>query len=265
MYFVTIDICLLTQYLYYTKWKKHPKSKKRTHQHHDRESLPSNILSAFQHPSVQTPLLIQTHSIEDELGPYSTSSSPAKWYTLNAQHYDDAILKVPTNQSASSYSSTNSSSSLSSPKTKAFLAIMFFGLNLTRSSSFVTNNDNLITSFSSSSTNTMSEMDSVMIGRIFAWICTCLYLMSRIPQIRKNIKRQSVEGLAPSLFVFAALGNLTYSASILLHPGQTRESLMEAIPYLIGSAGTLTFDAAIFIQFLWYSRKKAHHHHQQIV
>ncbi|CAO3618467.1 unnamed protein product [Cunninghamella echinulata] len=267
IYFVTIDICLLAQYLYYTKWKKQPKSKKRSHQHHDHESLPSNILSAFQHPSVQTPLLIQTHSIEDELGPYSTSSSPAKWYTLNAQHYDDAILKVPTNQSTSSYSSTNSSSSLSSSKTKAFLAIMFFGLNLTRSSSFVTNNDNMITSFSSSSssTNMMSEMDSVMIGRIFAWICTCLYLMSRIPQIRKNIKRQSVEGLAPSLFVFAALGNLTYSASILLHPGQTRESLMEAIPYLIGSAGTLTFDAAIFIQFLWYSRKNTHHRHQQIV
>ncbi|CAO3626673.1 unnamed protein product [Cunninghamella blakesleeana] len=259
IYFVFIDICLLTQYIYYTKWRRQPKKKNRVI-HYENESLPSNILSAFQHPSVQTPLLIPPNSIlEDELGPYSTSSSPGKWYTF------DDILKIPSNSSSNN---SHLSSSVNSSKSKAFLAIMFFGFQLTRST-FVTNNYNpnndnnndmmMIHSMINEGNNDtfFQSLDTVAIGRIFAWVCTCLYLMSRIPQIRKNIKRRSVEGLSPSLFVFAALGNLTYTVSILLHPGHTRDSLMEAIPYLIGSAGTLTFDAAIFIQFLWYSKKKS--------
>jgi uncharacterized protein with PQ loop repeat len=97
-----------------------------------------------------------------------------------------------------------------------------------------------------------TQENALWIGRIFAWICTTLYLLSRIPQLLKNRRRQSVEGLAITLFLFAVLGNLTYSLSILTHPGHTSESLLEALPYLIGSAGTLVFDFSIFCQFLWY-------------
>lgn len=79
--------------------------------------------------------------------------------------------------------------------------------------------------------------------------------MSRIPQLLKNRRRQSVEGLSASLFVFAVCGNLTYASSILSHPGQTIDSLLEALPYLIGSAGTLIFDFSIFCQFLYYKKK----------
>jgi hypothetical protein len=89
--------------------------------------------------------------------------------------------------------------------------------------------------------------------------------MSRIPQLLKNRRRQSVEGLSASLFMFAACGNLTYATSILTHPGQTIDSLLEALPYLIGSAGTLMFDFSIFCQFLWYKKAKKQHHDNKIV
>lgn len=95
---------------------------------------------------------------------------------------------------------------------------------------------------------------NLWIGRFFAWLCTTLYLSSRVPQIARNFRRRSVQGLAMALFFFAAAGNLTYTLSIFLNPRQTRQSLLEAVPYIIGSAGTLMFDTTIFIQYLLYNQ-----------
>ncbi|ORX56306.1 hypothetical protein DM01DRAFT_1320506 [Hesseltinella vesiculosa] len=220
-YFVCVDITLVCQYIYYYHIKRVDAPPKLA-------ARPGPYPSAseyFQHPSVNTPLLIQ-HPLEDEIAPYSTSSSPSKWYTLSDQH--------------SSHSSLSSSTSRST----TFMAL-FFLFSFQR-----------LPETASVLTKDQAPMDSVAIGFIFAWICTTLYLMSRIPQIVKNYHRHSVDGLSPSLFIFAVLGNLTYSTSILIHPGQTAASLMDAFPYLLGSAGTLMFDFTIFVQFVWYTRQK---------
>ncbi|PPQ76214.1 hypothetical protein CVT24_008946 [Panaeolus cyanescens] len=104
-----------------------------------------------------------------------------------------------------------------------------------------------------------------ILGRIFAWICTTLYLTSRLPQIWKNYARQSVEGLSMYLFVFAFLGNVFYVSSILtspkrfLPPPQDAEFIKESIPYLLGSAGTLMFDMTIVTQsFIYRPRQRKH-------
>ncbi|EKM55334.1 uncharacterized protein PHACADRAFT_143534 [Phanerochaete carnosa HHB-10118-sp] len=100
-----------------------------------------------------------------------------------------------------------------------------------------------------------------IIGRISAWICTTLYLTSRLPQIWKNYTRKSVEGLSISLFVFAFLGNFFYVFSILTSPNLSlpeREAaafLKESVPYLLGSGGTLMFDVTIVIQSFLYKPK----------
>ncbi|KAK4686335.1 solute carrier family 66 (lysosomal lysine-arginine transporter), member 1, partial [Tremellales sp. Uapishka_1] len=97
-----------------------------------------------------------------------------------------------------------------------------------------------------------------VIGRFSAWTCTTLYLTSRLPQIWMNFNRKSVEGLSILLFVFAFCGNLTYVASILLNPSggadpsEAAHYLLEALPYLLGSGGTLIFDLTIMIQSLIY-------------
>ncbi|KAF5315626.1 hypothetical protein D9611_004776 [Ephemerocybe angulata] len=100
-----------------------------------------------------------------------------------------------------------------------------------------------------------------VLGRIFAWMCTMLYLTSRLPQIWKNYVRKSVEGLSMALFIFAFLGNTFYVASILLSPKtllpppEASEFIRESIPYLLGSAGTLCFDITIVTQSLIYRPK----------
>ncbi|TFK91034.1 hypothetical protein K466DRAFT_573907 [Polyporus arcularius HHB13444] len=102
-----------------------------------------------------------------------------------------------------------------------------------------------------------------IIGRISAWICTTLYLTSRLPQIWKNYVRKSVEGLSVYLFIFAFLGNFFYVASILTSPNlqlpepQASAFIRESIPYLLGSGGTLMFDVTIVTQSFLYSRKAA--------
>ncbi|KAF1801570.1 PQ loop repeat-domain-containing protein [Mucor lusitanicus] len=229
-YFVSIDICLLCQWVYYSKIKA-------KHHHDDYLIIPSSSTNEivsnskqqtdiFQHPA-QAPLNIHASNIIiDELTPFSSSASPSKWYTLDA--------------------------STEKKQASKFMAMLLF------STWFLVPNADLSTmstSTSSVSSLSLSQYNIIWLGRLFAWTCTSLYLMSRIPQLLKNRRRQSVEGLSASLFVFAVCGNLTYASSILSHPGQTIDSLLEALPYLIGSAGTLIFDFSIFCQFLYYKKK----------
>ncbi|KAI9596836.1 PQ loop repeat-domain-containing protein [Syncephalis fuscata] len=93
------------------------------------------------------------------------------------------------------------------------------------------------------------------IGIIISWTCTVLYLTSRIPQIYKNYKRQSAEGLSVFMFMFAAIGNFTYVASIFARSTSV-ENIKHALPFLIGSGGTLIFDMTIFMQFYYYTQKE---------
>ncbi|KAG0372889.1 hypothetical protein BGX24_012442 [Mortierella sp. AD032] len=116
----------------------------------------------------------------------------------------------------------------------------------------------------------------VQLGRIFAWICTVFYLSSRMPQLWKNFTRKSVQGLSILMFFWAAMGNLSYTLSILnsaeaVNPETSRTFLLKSVPYVLGSSGTLLFDLSIFFQWMYYTGKlrvlglrpggKRHHHH----
>ncbi|KIY72219.1 hypothetical protein CYLTODRAFT_418197 [Cylindrobasidium torrendii FP15055 ss-10] len=100
-----------------------------------------------------------------------------------------------------------------------------------------------------------------VLGRIFAWLCTTLYLTSRLPQIWKNYARKSVAGLSMYLFIFAFLGNVFYVSSILTSPNAwlpqpaSGNFIRESIPYLLGSGGTLIFDITIVAQSFIYRPK----------
>lgn len=225
VYFVSIDICLLCQYYYYNSYKQ-PR-------HHDeyviiqpevqqeQNKLKDKDSTLFQHPA-EIPIA-HKQVIIDELTPFSSSASPSKWYTLIDNNNKDH-------------------------KVQKFMSVFLF-------TTFYLTNPTSTTLTTTSTTSEMilfSDDQIIWLGRFFAWTCTSLYLMSRVPQLLKNRRRQSVDGLSPSLFIFAVCGNLTYACSILSNPDQTVESLLEALPYLIGSAGTLIFDFSIFCQFLYY-------------
>ena len=85
------------------------------------------------------------------------------------------------------------------------------------------------------------------LGVILGWVSAAVYLTSRLPQIAKNCKRRSVEGLSVMMFTCAVLGNLTYSLGIFLRSTEP-DKLREAAPWLLGSVGTLAMDFFILMQ-----------------
>jgi solute carrier family 66 (lysosomal lysine-arginine transporter), member 1 len=117
-------------------------------------------------------------------------------------------------------------------------------------------------------------------GQIFGYICAALYLGSRVPQILLNRRRQSTEGLNALFFLFACLGNLTFVLSIFAFepicskhshghwhershckPGEAAniygKYILVNLSWLIGSAGTLVLDFAVFTQFFMYRNNAA--------
>lgn len=135
---------------------------------------------------------------------------------------------------ASQYGSTDKN------KTTLFMGILLFGCKLGLGSTLTTE------------TGVQDYDTPVTLGWLLAWMCTTFYLVSRVPQIHKNHKRHSTQGLSLWLFSFAVCGNMTYAASILIHPWHTRKTFLESLPYLSGSVGTLFLDAIIFGQFMYY-------------
>ncbi|KAF9118230.1 hypothetical protein BGW39_001348, partial [Mortierella sp. 14UC] len=86
---------------------------------------------------------------------------------------------------------------------------------------------------------------------MFGWGSAALYLGSRIPQLYKNWRLKSCEGLSIMMFLFSVFGNALYVASILLN-SLDRDYLIRNMPWWLGSTGTLIFDFSIFSQFYLY-------------
>jgi uncharacterized protein with PQ loop repeat len=125
-----------------------------------------------------------------------------------------------------------------------------------------------------------------LFGQVFGYFCAVLYLGSRLPQLLLNYRRKSTDGVSLLFFLFACIGNLTYVLSILAyspvcsngspeevmsmghhrHHSKCRQGEAAALygryvlvnlSWLVGSAGTLLLDMAIFTQFFLYSDGKA--------
>lgn len=60
-------------------------------------------------------------------------------------------------------------------------------------------------------------------------------------------------GLALLFFLLSLTGNLTYGASLFAY-SQDGAYLLKALPWLLGSLGTIVEDGLIFVQFQLYSK-----------
>ncbi|CAO3596982.1 unnamed protein product [Absidia cylindrospora] len=233
IYFIIIDTILCFQYLYYVKFS-------------------DNRLRRWIHSRNGEELKFTTSMNGSGLLTAPSSSS-----TCENNDDEHSHLLQDDHKNNHSYKSTTTTT------------LMMMGLF-----SFYYTATNYSTSLTTSSTvsppsllSTRSDDDGMMmtnnkgeemlwVGRFFAWLCTFLYLSSRLPQIVKNFQRRSVQGLSMALFFFAACGNMTYVLSIFTNPHATRKSMLEAVPYLLGSAGTLCFDFTIFGQYLVYNSQR---------
>ncbi|KAK4041739.1 putative vacuolar amino acid transporter YPQ1 [Parachaetomium inaequale] len=91
-----------------------------------------------------------------------------------------------------------------------------------------------------------------VVGMVLGYASALCYLCARIPQIIKNYREKSCEGLALLFFLLSLTGNFTYGASVMAY-SQERDYFVRALPWLLGSLGTMVEDCVIFVQFRIYS------------
>ena len=110
-----------------------------------------------------------------------------------------------------------------------------------------------------------------ILGQILGYICSVLYLGSRVPQLLLNHRRKSTDGISMLFFLFACIGNLTYNMSILAYAPQPackvlfhcevgeaghiyRKHIAVNLSWMIGSLGTLLLDMGVFVQYFLYNK-----------
>lgn len=92
------------------------------------------------------------------------------------------------------------------------------------------------------------SMEIAPVAQILGYASAVCYLGARIPQIIKNHREKSCDGLSLLFFMLSLLGNATYGAGILFHSVE-KQYFLTNLPWLIGSLGTMVEDATIFVQF----------------
>ncbi|EXJ77720.1 hypothetical protein A1O3_09949 [Capronia epimyces CBS 606.96] len=107
-----------------------------------------------------------------------------------------------------------------------------------------------------SPTSRDSNQEEIAPGaQILGYLSAVAYLGARIPQIVKNAREKSCEGLSLLFFVLSLMGNATYGAGILFH-STDRAYVQKNLPWLIGSLGTMAEDVMIFAQFHMYRERE---------
>ncbi|GAA0165758.1 hypothetical protein LIER_21079 [Lithospermum erythrorhizon] len=93
--------------------------------------------------------------------------------------------------------------------------------------------------------------ETYIIGQCLGWMMAAIYMGGRIPQIWLNIKRGSVEGLNPLMFIFALIANLAYVGSILVRTTEW-DKIRANLPWLLDAAACVVLDAFIISQYIYY-------------
>ncbi|KAJ8485817.1 hypothetical protein OPV22_018302 [Ensete ventricosum] len=97
----------------------------------------------------------------------------------------------------------------------------------------------------------MKSVEENLYGLLLGWVMAAIYMGGRLPQIYMNIKRGSVEGLNPLMFMFALIANATYVGSILLRSIEW-ERIKANSPWLLDAIVCVLLDLFIILQFAYY-------------
>ena len=267
LYYVTVDVILCCQYVWYTHLNPRGKTQLAVHTSNDNgdddrsgNNSSRDILIGVSPPEESES---GTHEIarDDKHGTKSGNVSAQQQALVSGERFGVSHPREKDTWSSSrTVTRTDESPSFgSSPKALLFISIFCIA---------VTNASPLSEQAAGSRS---SASNSEFVGRILSWTSTLLYLGSRLPQIYKNAVRRSTSGLSPTLFIAAFCGNFFYSTSLLTNPlawssyppyglhgwvgpeGSDRKTWIElAAPFWLGAAGVLIMDATIGGQFLLY-------------
>lgn len=269
LYYVTFDVVLFSQYVWYTfiyAWR----TRKIHGDHGDRpvDGDDDSIEVLIGVPPVGGPDTPESENIQDaEVRKHATGIKPAgdarksRGNSAHAVHSYSLMEKLPPKRTITRIQKSPLGP-VASPQTVLLVSLLC--AVLVNASPMKPTSSYIISESQSGSSIKFA-------GQVLSWISTLLYLGSRFPQIYKNYMRQSTSGLSPTLFISAFFGNLFYSTSILTNPlawssyppygdhgwagpeGSDRVTWVSlAAPFWLGAAGVLTLDAMIGIQFLRY-------------
>ncbi|KAL3146889.1 hypothetical protein ABBQ38_014861 [Trebouxia sp. C0009 RCD-2024] len=95
---------------------------------------------------------------------------------------------------------------------------------------------------------------TVDIGQGLGWGMTVTYLAARVPQILKNLRRGTTEGLSFFMFALLFMGSVTYVLSIFIRSVES-QFIVPKLPWLIEALGAILLDGTIVVQILYYRSK----------
>ena len=278
-YYLTVDVLLLCQYIWYTHLRSKQQARLEEPQvdtHRKNDDLPTEVLTGSSPPvNPRSSSLKGSKGMNDH---YSKKSKPTpvqlrKGSSNDFRTFTSNILneKPPYESDNPAIVSPQIRLAPTTPSPRIVLLLSTLNTVLTNAAplmpSILSSQDHIVRS-------TSSDSSVEMVGRIFSWISTILYLGSRLPQIYKNHRRRSTSGLSAALFASAFCGNLFYSTSLIANPlawssyppyglhgwagpeGSNRGTWRAlAAPFWLGAAGVLAMDATIGIQFLKYGER----------
>ncbi|CEO58933.1 hypothetical protein PMG11_03625 [Penicillium brasilianum] len=268
-YYVFVDVTLVTQFFWYTHYKSRRHAGYNevpySHDHHSRgEVLQGVALSGddVTHPPPTPVDMTHKKSEVQDMGVQTGStlnSNLGRTPPYNTEKFSSPRRSVRV-------TSTSTSPPFALPRTM-LIASLLCAVLANASPSHPTPSPSPHPPISHAPREAILEV----VGRIFSWMSTFLYLGSRPPQLYKNYCRKSTEGLSPLLFMAAFCGNLFYSSSLLTNPnawadlapyggggwadehGNDRwEWIGRAIPFFLGAFGVLGLDGFMGVQFLMY-------------
>ena len=285
-YFILTDIVTLLQYWYYSsQWFKRRRGQRGIEGANGRRrifeeyvntdnsehgDLSKSLLADIDSDDHETIRSTRRKSLDDPASPNkgrSQSAAGSLDFYLNDVPVSADIL--PSFLPADSPTPVTSSSSSRPLNSYSFhLIFMIISLIINGAQSFT---DPMELEISSSSgicgqlPNTSRQVE--ILGYTLAWLSGILYFFSRIPQIHTNYKLKNVDGLSISLFVLTLSANISYALGILIRfPRVDEKFFASTLPFVIGSAGTLIFDAVIIWQYFMFSsatarlRRRSHAH-----
>ncbi|KAF8313263.1 hypothetical protein DL93DRAFT_2081348 [Clavulina sp. PMI_390] len=90
-------------------------------------------------------------------------------------------------------------------------------------------------------------------SQVMGWLSACLYIGSRFPQIKKNMKTRC-EGLYLGLFMFMSAGNFFYGLSLAVLPMDFNQRLTAA-SWFVGTFTCIILDLFVIAQWLNFRRQ----------
>ncbi|CAI4058961.1 hypothetical protein SKDZ_04G5510 [Saccharomyces kudriavzevii ZP591] len=148
----------------------------------------------------------------------------------------------------------NGGSPRGSRRRSAITVALAIAHTISTSSAYPLNSSSTQTQLGPPSDSLPGHCKTSELGTILSWMGASFYVGARIPQLIKNYNRKSTDGLSPFLFATTLLCNITYNMSIFtscrfLTSQNKTEFVMNELPFIFGSAGTIAFDLIYFYQY----------------